>query len=474
MLKIIMLKEWRAAQRSGLLLTGTLLLLVMLGIAFAGSRREAVALQQQRLSADSLFRTQWEQMKVSNPHDAAHFGTYLFKPLTIWSSFDNGINKSGGHVMRVEAHVQHTPAAAPVSPADNYLRFGSLTMATVLLLFFPLFIIFYCHNSYTREREWGTLKLLFIQGANKRILLPGKSLTALFSCNGMLLLGLLVYLPLLFLYTPVQPAAGTAIRIFFLVVAYSMYASIFVLLSIRISAVVQRSGQALMWLLGIWLLGNVLLPRMIAGIGAIVYPLPSQYAFQAAVSKAEKFGINGDESREQRQQKLEQAWLTRYHVKTVAELPVNFDAIQLQDTEDYMQRIYEQQVAVVDSIIRLQNRLSVYASWIDPYLAVRNISMAVCGTDYAHHAHFFAAARAYRNDFIRRLNHELAWGGSRTGDPEWKADPAFFRKIPPFVWQPPAAGRVLQQQWMSFAALLGWLLLICSGLKRLSRYEAVI
>ncbi|UCJ09677.1 DUF3526 domain-containing protein [Chitinophaga pendula] len=468
MFKTIAIKEWRTAWRNRTIVGGALCLLLLLGIAFAGTQREASQLRVQRAAATALFRSQWEGMKAGNPHDAAHFGTYLFKPLPVLSGFDNGVNAVSGYSMRVEAHVQHLLAAGPVGPADNYLRFGGLTMATVLGLFFPLFIILFCYATYTQERESGTLKLLLLQGADQRRLLAGKTGFNLLVCNGLLLLGLLLYLPLLFVGTGLRAAGTDYIRAGLLVLVYGSYTSILVLLCVFFSAKLKRGTQVLLLLLACWLFGNVLAPRVAAAAGGMLYPLPSRQVLQQKIDEAEKFGIHGDDPRSKRQERLQREWLQRYGVKTLAALPVNFDAIQMQAAEDYMQRIYDAEMGKVDRLIRAQNKIADQVAFLDPYLALRSLSMAICGSDYRHHASFFRAAQQYRNDFIRQLNERMAYGGSKTGDYGWKTEAAFFKSMPVFRYQPPVLTAVLWEQRYAIVSLVLWLLFGVFLLRKIS------
>ncbi|WP_298738510.1 DUF3526 domain-containing protein [uncultured Chitinophaga sp.] len=463
MLKILVLKEWRMALRSQTLAATLFPLLVLLGIAFTAGCIQQSRLHLERDSANAHFRMQWEQLKAGDPHSAAHFGTYLFKPLATLSSFDKGVDDISGYTMRVEAHIQHSMATPPLRPADAYLRFGNLTMASVLQLFFPLFILFYCYNSYTQEQASGTLRLLLLQGVGKAAILLGKAVLHLALVNGMLLCGLLLYLPPLLLSgsTPVSIA-----RILLLVICYACYGSIFLLLGMAVSAGARNGRQSLIILAGIWLLWNVIAPRLTAAIGERLHPLPSQHALQEKIEKAIRMGIHGDDPREERMEKLRERVLKQYQVSDERQLPVNFDAIRMQANEDYAQLVYDKYAAATDSIIRLQHSITRYVALADPYLAIRSISMTLCGTDYAHHWHFDTSARRYRNDFIRRLNMQLASKG--------KADENFYMATPQFDYHPPDTFTVLRGQVWQLLSLLLWLPLSFLLLKIAAGYETFL
>ncbi|ACU62753.1 ABC transporter permease [Chitinophaga pinensis] len=468
-------KEWLGGLRTYALPAVLLSLLVLLGIAFAGTHSRSEQISRNRSAANAHFRQQWEQLKTSDPHSAAHFGTYLFKPVMLLSNFDSGLETVTGTSMRIEAHVQHTMAAPVLRPADIYTRFGSLTIASVLQLFFPLFIIFSCYNSYTQEKTNGTLRLLLIQGATQSVILKSKTKYYLIAVNIMLLASLLIYLPALLFSgtTTTTTDQTTLLSILCLIIAYSSYCSIFVMIAIAISAIAKNARQSLLLLTGCWLIWNILLPRLGAGIAGELHPLPSQYQQQEKMEKAIKMGIDGRSSREERIQQLTDATLKQYHVKSADQLPVNLHAILLQSSEDYAQMVYDIYTAKTDSIITLQNRYSNYLALVDPYLAIRNLSMALCGTDYLHQQQLDRAARQYRNDFIRRLNNELAYGGSKTNDSHWKVNASFYSSIPPFHYKPPALIQVLASQWMMIAALLLWLAISICLLQIIARHAGI-
>lgn len=463
MLKLLVLKEWRMALRSRTLAATLFPLLLLLGIAFTGSSIEQSRLQQERDAANTHFRKQWEQLQAGDPHSAAHFGTYIFKPLSTLSSFDKGIDDITGYTMRVEAHIQHSMATPPLRPADAYLRFGGFTIGSVLQLFFPLFILFYCYNSYTQEQASGTLGLLLLQGANKPAVLRGKVVSHLLVINGILLSGLLLYLPPLLLTSGNTVSGTDLLRILILTICYACYGSIFVLLGTTVSAWARNGRQSLLILAGVWLLWNVIAPRLTTAVGESLHPLPSQHALQEKIGKAIRMGINGDAPREERMEQLQQQVLQQYKVRDVNQLPVNFDAIRMQANEDYAQLVYDKYAAETDSIIRLQNNITRYAALADPYLAMRSISMALCGTDYTHQWHFDTSARRYRNDFIRRLNMQLAYKG--------KADQHFYQAMPGFNYTPPDTISVLSGQVWLLLSLLLWLAVIVLLLKRSASYE---
>lgn len=473
MFLLLTTREWLTGLRTYALPATLLTLVLLMGIAFARTHSRANQTANVRLTANQHFRQQWEQLQTGDPHSAAHFGTYIFKPASLLSSFDSGLEHFTGSSLRIEAHVQHGMATPAWRVTDTYLRFGELTPANVLLLFLPLLIIFACYNSYQQEKNTGTLKLLVIQGATPRRIIRSKVKYYLTVINGILLVSLFICLPLLLLSNLYTPTITTYSRLVLLIIIYVMYASIFVLIAISISVLVRNARQSLLLLTGIWLLWNIMVPRLGAGISGELYPLPSQHWLQDKIEKAIKTGIDGHTSREQRQQQVIDATLKQYHVKSADQLPVNLNAILMQAAEDYTQMVYDTYTAQTDSIIQVQNTFSNYLAFADPCMAARSISMALCGTGNLQQQDFYKAALAYRNDFIRRLNHQLAVSGKQPADHQEQAAASFYRTIPSFQYTPPDLTTVLQNQWPMIAALLLWLV-ISMGLLQIITHHASI
>lgn len=463
MLRTVIVKELRMYFRMPAIYVVWLILCILLCAAFITAQRSRNMLLREQQEVSDTFRHQWETLHVDNAHGAAHYGTYVFSKPSLLYSFDNGITEFTGNVYRIEAHKQHGFLAPPLPASGSYVRFGSLTVAAVLQLFLPLFLVFLCFDMYTKERDAGTLHLLQLQGAGNGLLLTGKTITVLLLTGLLLGTAWLVLLPLLAIQRDTYQSGVD--RLMGLFPAYFMYAAFFALLSVMISYIVKRSGTALLILLGVWLISVILLPRMISVISEGRAPLPSHFAIQKKMSDAEKFGLDGKSPRAIRQQRFNDSLLKKYQVDSLALIPVDAAALWMQAAEDYNERIYETYMRSVDSLILVQNSYEDYAIWIDPFIALREISMGLSGTDLTAVTHFQRAARIYRNDFIRQLNNKLAAGG--------KVSPEFYKQMKSFTYVPPPVQQVYKRLMSAYIALSAWLCIPLAGLFFLNRRKTI-
>jgi ABC-2 type transport system permease protein len=136
--------------------------------------------------------------------------------------------------------------------------------------------------------------------------------------------------------------------------------------------------------------------------------------------------------------------------------------------EAYSSQVYQQHFAALNHTYEHQNALSVWAGLLNPYQAIRPLSMGLAGSDFAHYVHFQQAAEAHRYQLVQRLNALQASMGY--GDKERKLDAATWRAIPAFAYQAPGLGWALRDLLVPALALVLWAVgLSWLGLRQLDK-----
>jgi ABC-2 type transport system permease protein len=450
----IVKKEIRLARRNQLFIVLAAITWLLLIVACIGGYERYKQACRQQQAAGNMLRHEWEEQE-RNPHSAAHFGTWLFKPFTFLSLYDNGLNNFTGTSYRVEAHKQHEVSYSTVQDTDSQLRFGELSPALVFQLLVPLLIIILAHGAVSSEREQYTLRLVSVQGGNMRGLLWGKILGNYFIMLLTVLPALVVILFGAWLFK--EPALLTRSLAF--CGAYLVYFFIITALTVMVSAWCKRSTGALFVSLGAWVLCCILLPRIATWWADQASPLPSRYAFNRKIQEGYAKGLGSDGAVMDRRKRYEQQVLKQYKVDQVTKLPVNFSGLSMQYGEDYYSMVYQKVATETDSLIRRQQTLLETVAMFNPFMAIQQASMGVSGTDYFHHLDFHQQARLYRDEFIRRLNMELTNNGGAYGSSDYKAGPAYFKNTAPFHWRLPSAGNAIRWHLLSWVSLAGWLLI---------------
>ncbi|MEM9681186.1 MAG: ABC transporter permease subunit [Bacteroidota bacterium] len=237
----VVLNEWRLLYRSKILQALTL------GFALIVLLCMLLALQQHQkqtelyTSAKDELRAQWESIDSMNPHSAAHYGTYVFKPTNILSNFDEGIISATGNVLRVEGHVQNEMVHSEASQMTSVSRFGKFKISLVLQYILPLLLIFLAFNALNSERQKGRLKLLVLQGSSPRQLILSKVLAVWSYSLALLGIVLLLYIGLYF----DNLDADTLLRLGMFALSYMLYYFIIIGLSVLFVAHFKSAMLAL-------------------------------------------------------------------------------------------------------------------------------------------------------------------------------------------------------------------------------------
>lgn len=451
----IILNEWKILLRVRVLayltlfFTASLILVTWLGVIQNNKQ------QEQQQSAQKHVREQWENIDAMNPHGAAHYGSYAFKPITPLSSIDEGVNAVTGNVLRLEGHVQNEIVYSEASQSLSVSKFGKLKPALLLQFVIPLLLIFLAFASVSSEKETGRLKLLVFQGASLSKLILAKALSVWF--YGLLLLVITVAVQTLINLK--NTSAGNIERTSFLLLAYGAYYYIVATLAVYFSARLKNNTAALSSMLAIWILWTIFLPKIWGNTTDKLYPLPSRQEFKSAMQDDRSKGIDGHNPSDKREEELKQKVLAEYKVDSLEQLPINFDGIVMQEDEEYGNQVWDKHFGKNYNILQKQKKTYQLSGFFNPFASLQSASMGFSGSDMLHHLDFLKQAENYRRILIKSLNDKHAYGGSKTGDWSWKADNAFFKSIKDFEYKTPPFATALSLYFIDILCLAFWMAL---------------
>lgn len=248
---LIARKEWldirRDARWRALALVTALLMLAALALGLLHAQR----MEREHHAAEVGDRHVWTSQGAKNPHSAAHFGQYAFKPIGPLALAEPGIDAYVGSAVYLEAHKQNEVQFRTARDATLAARMGHLTLAFVFQTVLPLMAILLGFAAFSDEREQGTLRQLLSLGVRPVDLLLGKALASAGVLMGLLLLasaGLAVGLAL---FDPhhLTEAGGDGPRLVGMVLCYTLYLLGFLALALAVSARARSSRTALVGLL---------------------------------------------------------------------------------------------------------------------------------------------------------------------------------------------------------------------------------
>ncbi len=409
----------------------------------------------QHREATRATRRQWLDQGSKNPHSAAHYGIYAFKPKMPLSLIDPGVDAYTGVATWLEAHKQNDFKYRPAQDATAVARFGELSAATVLQWLVPLLIILLAFPAFAGERDLGTLRQVMSLGVRPLDLALGKALGVSASLGLLLVPAALLGVGALGLATGIGPLSGELPRLGLMALGYLLYFGTFVGISIAVSAWSGSARTALLTLLALWIVNGLIVPRLSVDVGRWLHPTPSSLVFGQQIDRDIKQGLNAHDPADRRTAALKARVMKEHGVSRLEDLKIDFAGIALQEAEEYGYRVFDRRYAELWDAFARQDDVQRMASVGSPLLAVRSLSMGLAGTEPAQHREFATAAEGYRRVIIKHMNDDILANGNGHGT-EYVANSDLWAKVPDFTYNTPGLSQVAGRRWPDLAALGAW------------------
>ncbi|WKZ12221.1 MAG: ABC transporter permease subunit [Gammaproteobacteria bacterium] len=455
-------KEFAEIMRDGRFRwTAALMVLLLLTSILAGWQRFAAYTAVQS-TAQGESNSQWLKQGDKNPHSAAHYGNYAFKPLGPLAFFDSGITSYAGTTVFMEAHKQNFAIGRPASDTSAVARFGELNGAMILQVLLPLLIIFLGFTAFAGEREDGTLRQVLSMGVSRTSLLWGKA-TGLAAAVLLVVVPCLVAGGIFLAATGLQTVGGgVTLRVALLAVAYLLYAGIFLFLTLAVSAWARTARTALMIMVGFWAFTAFIMPKAATEISRVEYPVPAFGTFMAEMKAHQTRGIDGV-SPYAKLGRYQAELFRKYQVSRVEDLPVYWTALRMQKLEEIDQPVFDLHYGQVRDLYLAQQRLQDRLGILAPTLPLRSVSMGLAGTSLIEHNKFTTDAEDFRHNMVFKMNDYLSkaavdLNGVNDATNYMVANEEVFAIVPPYRYEPPALAATMAVQAGNFGILGAWLI----------------
>lgn len=442
----------------------TLVLTLVLGIAlFAATYigwQNFKTQNDQRTKYKELVREKWLAKPDKHPHRMAHYGYLAFRPKHELSFFDFGIESFAGVSIFLEAHKQNTVNFSESSFSNGIIRFGEMSIAMILQVLVPLLIFFLGYKSISAERENGTLKILFCQGVKWSELLLGK-------ISGIIAVSFVLFIPVICITILLwamlsnwQVSSDASQRLLLLLTGYALYFIICSCLAVLVSAWHRTSRAALTVLVVLWVIFIVVLPKATQSLGTQLYPSPSKIEFNAAIEHDLSQQGDSHNPNDPHYEKFKKDILKKYKVDSVKQLSVNYGGLVMAEGERISAQIYQQhQNKLIQTYIK-QNSFTRAAAFLNPYLAIKNLSMALTGADYANYLDFQQQTEKFRYELAQKMNalqiEHISNVKQGENDKPYTISHTYWSELPDFNYQFKTIAWVLKNEVSSVLALLTW------------------
>lgn len=407
-------------------------------------------------------RERWEARPDKHPHRMAHYGYVAFRNRFPLSFFDFGMDSYLGNAVFLEAHKQNTVNFSEASLSNGLLRFGEISAGMILQLLLPLLIFFWGFDSVAREREQGTLKILLTQGVSWQELILGKSL-------GLFYLALAIFIPSVFLGMILlvlnehnTENSQTYFRYLLLIIGYLSYFFILSTLAVYISGKVKSSKSALTSLIGFWLFFTLMLPKISQVVGQNIFPSPSKIEFDTTVEQELIKQGDSHNPNDPHFKAIKDSLLRAYKVDSTHKLPFNYSGYVMREGEKLSAETYKKhQTQLVETYQKQQNVVR-FTAFLNPYMAIKNLSMALSGTDYAAYNDFQNQSEDFRYKLAQTMNElQIKFIGNKiktSADKRAILSNKNWKDLPDFHHQFLGLMEVIKNEILSIISLIVWVL----------------
>ncbi len=418
-------------------------------------------------------RKDWLSNPDKHPHRMAHYGNFAFRSKAPLSVFDFGMESFFGNSIYLEAHKQNTTNFSEAGFSTGMLRFGEISIAMILQVLLPLLIFFLGFSSIASERENGTLKILLSQGLSWKQLILGKS-------YGLIGVVMTIFIPVMItislIWITIQGENITVeetLRLLLIIISYFVYLSIFCVIAVLISAISKTSKTALTSLIGLWLMLTIVLPRATQALGKAIYSTPSKVKFESDID-ADVVKVGDSHNPDDPYYKsLKDSLLATYKVDSVKKLPFNYGGFQMKEGEKISANIYQKHQKELWNIYYKQNSFSKILAFVNPYMAIKNLSMALSSTDFSSYTEFQEQAEAYRYHVSQEMNElQMKYISNNAKSSAGKSniiDKKHWEDMHDFQYKPSGIGKVFSNELISILAFLFWIGLLFFLIRLLSK-----
>ncbi|QNQ09920.1 ABC transporter permease subunit [Sphingomonas alpina] len=418
-------------------------------LSFASVSLDAARGDGAKRAVAAAERARWVGQGEKDPHSAAHYSIFAFKPSPALAGLDPGVGPFVGQSVWLEAHHQNDMLYRPQQDASLLQRAGLANPAALILGFAPLIVFLLAFIVVAQDRERGTMRLALGAAVHPAAIIRAKTLAIWGAATALLIVPVA-------LGGAVLAAIGGQLdldvlaRLVLWVGLMSAYLALLAAIGIVVALRARDARIALAMLFGLWIVLALVLPRAASGAADTLRPLESSQAVRQRILDETPAYWSAEDSKRHKA-----ALLARHGVDRIEDIP-NPRMAELDMVERHSHEVFDRVLGGFYGQVIGQDRLFATFGLLSPTIAAQSLSASLTGSDFSHHHDFIITAEHYRRDLVNRMNAD-GMAHSAQGDARHTSDARLWSQIPAFAYAAPVLGRASATVLPALAALLAWL-----------------
>lgn len=434
------------------------LILVMIAAMTIGINRTA-SFEAERLAAVKSDKEVWLDQGERNPHIAAHFSRYVFKPIPTLSGFDPGAIDFAGIAVWLEAHIQNPTRFRRAESTGDLSRFVSLSPAWVMQVVIPLIVILLLFAAYAGEREDGTLRQVMSLGIAPKTIFYGKLRGASIALLKLLVPVFVLIAIAIFTFNSGSAQSDLYLRLFGIIATYTLYLFVFAMITIGVSALSSSRRNAAIAMLAIWCTVSIVMPRFANDVAVNIAPQPDSYqTWKDLVEIKAKYwgaipayGVPLTEHRK----KVHADFLKRFNVTNPNEAPVPLSAWEQNASEEFANPLFDKYYGNLNQLYLQQESARFWLTAFSPTISVMALSSGFSGSDRLHHYDYVETAEKNRRQVVKELNEDLIYNSNGHGL-GYTSSSDFWQSITDYQGKSPVLSQFISNYFPHIVVLLIW------------------
>lgn len=465
MIARLVVYEWTLLRRDRRAVGALACLAVLLVAAYVANALSLARDNAAKAQVAAAERERWLAQPAKDPHSAAHYSIYAFKPAPALAALDLGVEPFVGQAVWLEAHQQNDLLYRPQGDATALDRAGLRHPASLMIALAPLVAFLLAFAAAARERERGTLRFALGAARDPRVLPFAKALAVWLALVAALVAPLVLAAAIDAIARGVWNA-DIAARLAAWAGIMALYLAVFAAIGVAVAIRARDARLALAALFGAWALLALAVPRLASTAAVAARPLPPTQAVKQRIADEAPSYWSAETAREN-----EAAILASAGVARREDLPGNYRGLELDRAERHSHAVFDRVLGDFYDRVVAQDRAFAAFAWLSPAVALNALSPAFAGTDFAQHRLFVDAAEHYRRSLVNALNAVVAAHRPGADGKAYAADASLWAAQPEFVHEPPqlaqarAADAALPALAAWLAGALAWLALGARRLK---------
>ncbi len=424
-------------------------LALLILLSYVAIAEQAARVDEDKRSVAAAERARWVGQGEKDPHSAAHYSIFAFKPAPALSGLDSGVEPFVGQSVWLEAHHQNDMLYRPQQNASLLQRIGFASPAALITSFGPLIVFLLAFTLVAQDRERGTMRLALGTAVHPRVIVAAKAF-AVWSAACALLVLPVAALSLAWLGISGALTNDVLLRTLGWTAIMAAYLALLAAVGIAVSLWARNARLALAGLFGLWILFALALPRVASGGVDAARPLPSSQAVRQQIAEAAPAFWSDAQNAQSRA-----ALLKRHGVSRIEDVP-NPRMAELDLRERHSHQVFDRLLGGFYDKVAGQDRLFGSLGILSPVIAAQTSSASLAGTDFSHHRDFIDTAEQYRRDLVNAMNAD-GMAHRAHGTERHINDERLWSQIPEFAYRAPPLGARMATALPAVVALIGWL-----------------